>query len=118
MNYLIDLMNQLDLEFSSTRIYDFINPHSTKCMTWQDVKASHETDNPEVIIRLDDIFGMVIFLAIGLGGAVVVLILEIVMKARKKRSMKNNLAADGNYILIQFFYKCRCFLCSRCERRS
>ena len=109
-------MNQMDLEFSNSRIFDII-PHSTKCMTWQDVKASHETDSPEVIIKLDDIYGMVIFLAIGIVGAVVVLILEILMKARTKRSMKNNLAAHGNYILIQFFFKCECFLCRRCDTR-
>ena len=98
-------MNQMDLEFSNSRIFDII-PHSTKCMTWQDVKASHETDSPEVIIKLDDIYGMLLFWSIGLGGAVVVLFLEMLMMAQKKRSMKNNLAAHGNYILIQFFFKC------------
>ena len=56
-------------------------PNSTKCMTWQDVKASHETDSPEIVIRIDDIYGMVILLAMGLGGALVVLTLELLMKA-------------------------------------
>ena len=73
-------MNQLDLEFSSNRAHDFM-PNSTKCMTWQDVKASHETDSPEIVIRIDDIYGMVILLAMGLGGALVVLTLELLMKA-------------------------------------
>ena len=75
-------------------------PNSTKCMTWQDVKASHETDNPEVVIRIDDIYGMMILLATGLGGAMVVLTLERLMKARKQHSMKNNWLAHGNYLLI------------------
>ena len=82
-------MNQLDLEFSSNRILDFI-PNSTNCMTWQDVKASHETDIPEVVINIDDIYGMVILLAMGLSGAMVALTLELLIKARKERSMNHN----------------------------
>ena len=82
-------MNQLDLEFSSNRILDFI-PNSTNCMTWQDVKASHETDSPEVVINIDDIYGMVILLAMGLSGAMVALTLELLIKARKERSMNHN----------------------------
>ena len=87
-------MNQLDLEFSSNRAYDFM-PNSTKCMTWQDIKASHETDGPEIVIRIDDINGMAILLVMGLGGALVVLTMELLMKAQKERSMVNN-RAHGN----------------------
>ena len=82
-------MNQLDLEFSSNRILDFI-PNSTNCMTWQDVKASHETDSPEVVINIDDIYGMVILLAMGLSGAMVALTLELLIKAQKERSMNHD----------------------------
>ena len=82
-------MNQLDLEFSSNRILDFI-PNSTNCMTWQDVKASHETDSPEVVINIDDIYGMVILFFMGLCGAMVALILELLIKAQKERSMDHN----------------------------
>ena len=71
-------------------------PNSTKCMTWQDVKSSHETDSPQVVIRIDDIYGVVILLAMGLGGSLVVLILELLMKAQKERTLKNN-RAHGNY---------------------
>ena len=88
-------MNQLDLEFSSNRVHNYI-PNSTKCMTLKNVKASHETDSPEVVIRIDDIYGMVILLAMGLGGALVVLTLELLMKAQKERTLKNN-PAHGNY---------------------
>ena len=58
-------------------------PNSTKCRTWQDVKASHEKDNPQVVVRLDDIYGMVIILALGLGGAVVAFTVECLSKAQK-----------------------------------
>ena len=64
-------------------------------MTWQDVKASHETDNPEVVIRMDDIYGMMILLATGLGGALVILTLELLMKAQKEGSIKSKLVAQG-----------------------
>ena len=82
-------MNQLDLEFSSNRILDFI-PNSTNCMTWQDVKASHETDSPEVVINIEDIYGMVILFSMGLCGAMVALILELLIKAQKERSMNHD----------------------------
>ena len=87
-------MNQMDLEFSINRIKDFL-PNSTKCMTWQDVKASHETDNPEVVVRIEDVYGMLILLAAGLCGAFIVLTLELLMKAQKERSMENNLETHG-----------------------
>ena len=73
-------------------------------MTWHDVKASHETDNPEVVIGIDDIYGLVILLAIGLGGASVVLTLELLLKPCSKKSMKNNRVAHGNYLLLKFFH--------------
>ena len=53
-------------------------------MTWQDVKASHESDSPEVVIRGDDIYGMVIILFTCLGGALVVLSLEVLFKKKQK----------------------------------
>ena len=83
-NYLIDLMNQLDLETSSNRINDWSKylPNSTNCLTWQDIKASHESDTPDVVIRGDDIYGMVIILFSCLGGALVVLSMEVLFKKK------------------------------------
>ena len=82
-NYLMDLMNQMDLEFSRNRILDYL-PNSTNCMTWPDVKASHETDSPKVIIRIENIYGMLILLAVGLCGSLIVFILELFMSALKE----------------------------------
>ena len=75
-------------------------PNSTKCMKWQDVKSSLETDSPQVVIRIDDIYGVVILLAMGLGGALVVLALELLMKTQIERSMKNN-QVHGTDILLK-----------------
>ena len=75
VNYLIDMWNQMDMEFSSNRINDWSKylPNSTNCLTWQDVRASHESDTPEVVIKGDNIYGMLIILLVSLGGALVVL---------------------------------------------
>ena len=99
-NYLMDLMNQMDLEFSRNRILDYL-PNSTNCMTWPEVKASHETDSPTVIIRLDNIYGMMILLAVGLGGSLIVFILELFIRALKEWRGRRNLA-KGNIIFIHF----------------
>ena len=72
----------MDIEISINRILTHV-PNSTKCMTWHDVKASHEKDNPEIVIRMDDIVGMLILWAIGIGGALIVLSVELMMKGKR-----------------------------------
>ena len=74
-NLLLDLANQMDLEFSQEGIEKYI-PNSTKCLNWKDVRASHEISNTIPVIALGDIYGQIIFLALGLGGALVVLLME------------------------------------------
>ena len=83
--------------FAQDHIEEYI-PNSTKCMTWQDVKASHEKDNPQVVVRLDDIYGMAILLALGLGGALVALTVEFLIKAQKQRFMKTELVTRPQLI--------------------
>ena len=102
-NYLMDLMNQMDLEFSRNRILDYL-PNSTNCMTWPEVKASHETDSPTVIIKIENIYGMLILLAVGLGGSLIVFILELFVRALKEQRGRWNLV-KGNYIFVQFYYR-------------
>ena len=65
---------------SVKRILDII-ANSTKCETWQDIKSSHRIENHEVTVRITDFFGMMILLASGLGGALIMMILELVVKA-------------------------------------
>ena len=57
-------------------------------MTWEDVKASHMKEDHEVIVNLDDIYGTIILLASGLGGALIILTLEVLTKAKKLRWKK------------------------------
>ena len=81
-------------------IEDYL-PNSTKCMTWQDVKASHEKDNPQVVVRLDDIYGMVIILALGLGGAVVAFTVECLSKAQKQKRFMNTPDVTSKWLIAR-----------------
>ena len=67
-------------------------PNSTKCLTWEDVKASHTKEEHEVIVNLDDTYGIFILLSSGLGGALVILTLELLTKAKKFRWKKTKRA--------------------------
>ena len=51
-------------------------PNSTKCATWQDIKASHMIKNPKIVLQLEDVFGMMIRLFIGINSAVLAFIAE------------------------------------------
>ena len=51
-------------------------PNSTKCATWQDIKASHMIKNPKIVLQLEDVFGMMILLFIGINSAVLAFIAE------------------------------------------
>ena len=62
---------------------DAVIPNVTKCLTWQDVKASHLAEGNQVVITLDKIYGMMIILALGLIGATLLLTLEFMTKAMK-----------------------------------
>ena len=57
-------------------------------MTWKDVKASHETVDTRAVIKKEDLVGMSILWALGLGGAVLVFTAELITKAHKLKCMK------------------------------
>ena len=52
-------------------------PHATKCLTHADVQKSHIGEDNKVVFKLENFYGMIILLAIGLGGGVLTLIAEI-----------------------------------------
>ena len=74
--------------FDMTKDKEDIIPNSTKCMTWQDVKASHEVIDPQVVVNLGDTYSTAILLALGLGVAVMVLCLEYLIKPQKRKFKK------------------------------
>ena len=52
-------------------------PYAAKCLTHADVKHSHIGKDNKVVFKLENFYGMIILLGIGLGGGVLTLIAEI-----------------------------------------
>ena len=55
VDHLIDLAAQaglIDASISSAL------PNGTKCNTWQDVRASHMADGHKIVVRFEDVYGM------------------------------------------------------------
>ena len=76
MNSLIDMAKQMGLIHMS---YYNLLPNATKCNTIGDVYKSHAEQNQTVIVKVNDIYGMLVLLGLGVGGALLVFIAEIVL---------------------------------------
>ena len=70
------------IESQIQRVY----PNMTKCLTWNDVKKSHMTQDQNVVITFEDISGLLLVLAVGLVGAMIFISMEFLAKALKKES--------------------------------
>ena len=77
-NYLGGIRKQMGSSFQNEMKRKL--PNSTRCSTWNDVEQSHTMEDPRVVVQLEDIYGMMILLAVGLNGAVVVLMMEHLRK--------------------------------------
>ena len=75
MNKFIHLAHQMGLIDSN--IQKFM-PYVSKCAAWSDIQASHNTDNT-VELELEDFYGIIGFLGIGLLGGAVITILELLL---------------------------------------
>ena len=66
MNYFIDVAKQMGLLNKS-----FLNslPNATACKNSNDIYESHVGNNQRVIVQLNDIYGMLVLLGLGVGGA-------------------------------------------------
>ena len=53
--------------------------NATNCLTHADVEESHFGKKPKLVLKLKNIYGMIILLAVGLGGAFFTLIGEIIV---------------------------------------
>ena len=51
-------------------------PNATHCLTWSAVQASHTRKGQDVVFKLEDIYGTLILLALGLSGAILILVSE------------------------------------------
>ena len=68
MNYFIDLAKQMGLLNKS-----FLNslPNATACKNGNDIYESHVGNNQRVIVQLNDIYGMLALLGLGVAGALI-----------------------------------------------
>ena len=74
LNFLIDMSFGMDL--SLERKYDDFLPLGNECRTWQDVRASHSTGDNHIVINLNETYGMLIILFVGLNGAMIIFAIE------------------------------------------
>ena len=55
-------------------------PNATKCLTWKAVKNTHLAQQENDVMKLKDTYGLLIFLALGLSGAMMFIFIEYVIK--------------------------------------
>lgn len=85
VNRLIDMANQMGL------IEELLNretQNASRCKTWSDVKASHYSENKNVVFYAEDVGGIMILLVIGLAGALLTFIVENMILVHAKNSGK------------------------------
>ena len=74
MNRLIGLATQMGLVHG---IFDQVVRNATKCATWQDIQASHTASGGTVVVELDNTYGILSLLGIGLAGSLVIFLAEV-----------------------------------------
>ena len=81
VNYLIQLQYQLgdSLENKVSRTY----PNMTKCQKWNDVKKSHMSQDPNVVITFEDVSGLLLILVVGLIAAIIIMSLELLLSGNQ-----------------------------------
>ena len=82
MNYLIGLLDQMGDSIGSKSNRRW--PNTTKCTTWNKVQKSQMEQDPNVVITFEDISGLLLVLAVGLIGAMILISMEFLVKALKK----------------------------------
>ena len=76
MNYFIDLAKQMGLIQKS--FFNYL-PNGTICSTVNDVYESHMENDHTVTVKLNDIYGMLVLLGLGVGLALIIFTAETVM---------------------------------------
>ena len=76
MNNFIDLAKQMGLILKS--FFSYL-PNGTKCNTVNDIYESHMENNHTVTVKLNDIYGMLVLLGLGVGLALITLTAETLL---------------------------------------
>ena len=96
-NKLIDLAKQLDI--INLAIQKHI-PNATKCSTWSAVHESHWGKGELAEFKVENIFGIMILLAIGLGGSLIIAVLECIYSDISVKKGIDSVIVMGNKSLI------------------
>ena len=83
------LLNALGGTFDSAAM-----PNVTKCGTWQDIHDSHMALGENVVIDLEDTYGIMFLLMVGLGGALFVFFAEFAAHnadGKRKRTVRSRI---------------------------
>ena len=107
INYLIDINKEMGIHLTMDWLLRDL-PNATKCLAWHDVKESHTIDASQVVVNLEDSYGIMVLLAIGLCGGMITLIVEKLLKAQKPTQKITS--ANGKWIigiLVFFGELCR-----------
>ena len=84
MNSFIHLAKQMGL--IQMGYYNHL-PNATKCITIGDVHKSHTEKNNTVTVEVNDIYGMLVLLGLGVGGALITFIAEIALLVSWKHNI-------------------------------
>lgn len=82
------MKDQMGLEFSGEGIANYV-PNATACMRWEQVKASHAA-NMDLVIRIEQIFGILLILSVGIVAGFVAFITEGFSSIIMRRRINNN----------------------------
>ena len=66
-------------------------PNATQCVSHADVQRSHFGKGQLVVFRMDNIYGMLILLAIGLGVAAIIVMVEMIVHKASTRTKELNM---------------------------
>ena len=85
VNKLLDLATQMGLVEG---LFKATLKNGSKCDTWNKIRASHRGSEENVILKTDDLRGMLIFLVIGLSNSFMIFFCEILMHHSRKSKVK------------------------------
>ena len=78
VNELIYLANQIGL---IDKVIQSKTPNASKCLTRSAVEETNNNQSEKMgILKIEDIYGMLVLQSIGLGGALLVLLVECIVK--------------------------------------
>ena len=87
VNELIELAHQMGL--IDAQINKYVS-NATKCMTWPAVQASHTENDQTVVFKIEDLFGILVLISMGLGGALMTWIAEMIIYLHRHFNKKES----------------------------